>query len=43
MAAYTARGSRRAWLAVKIALIVIVVVGLTIDAYVHFNSPATTS
>ena len=27
----------RAWLAVKIALIVIVVAGLAIEAYVHFN------
>jgi hypothetical protein len=30
-------GQDRAWLAVKITLIVIVVAGLTIDAYVHFN------
>jgi hypothetical protein len=30
-------GRSRAWFAVKIALIVIVVAGLTIDAYVHFN------
>jgi hypothetical protein len=37
MAAHPASGRHRAWLAVKIALIVIVVAGLTIDAYVHFN------
>jgi hypothetical protein len=37
MAAHPATGRRRAWLAVKIPLIVIVVAGLTIDAYVHFN------
>jgi hypothetical protein len=30
-------GRGRAWLAAKITLIVIVVAGLTIDAYVHFN------
>ena len=35
MAAHPAPG--RAWLAVKITLIVIVVAGLAIDAYVHFN------
>ena len=37
MAAHPAPGRHGAWLAVKIALIVIVVAGLTIDAYVHFN------
>jgi len=37
MAAHPATGRRRAWLAVKIALIVIVVAGLTVDAYVHVN------
>jgi hypothetical protein len=37
MAAHSAPGRGRAWLAVKVALIVIVVAGLTIDAYVHFN------
>lgn len=37
MAARPAPGRGRAWLAVKIALIVIVVAGLAIDAYVHFN------
>jgi hypothetical protein len=37
MAAHRASGRGRAWLAVKIALIVIVVAGLTVDAYVHFN------
>jgi hypothetical protein len=30
-------GRGRAWLAAKITLIVIVVAGLTIDAYIHFN------
>jgi hypothetical protein len=37
MAAHPAPGRGRAWLAVKTALIVIVVAGLAIDAYVHFN------
>jgi hypothetical protein len=37
MAAHPAPGRGRVWLAVKIALIVIAVAGLTIDAYVHFN------
>jgi hypothetical protein len=37
MAAHPAPGRGRAWLAVKIGLIVIVVAGLAIDAYVHFN------
>jgi hypothetical protein len=37
MAAHLAPGRGRAWLAVKTALIVIVVAGLAIDAYVHFN------
>jgi len=37
MAAHPATGRRRAWLAVKIALIVIMVAGLTVDGYVHVN------
>jgi hypothetical protein len=37
MAARAPLGHARAWLAVKIALIAIVVAGLVIDAYVHFD------
>ena len=37
MAAPASPAQVRAWLVIRIALIVVVVAGLTIDAYVHFD------